>query len=240
MKEVITRRGQYPPIKEPPASARADASPIRTFGQAVKRRRLKPADRLSLRPTSAYTLFETVLSLVVITLISLGVAAVMQAAAYGTSSQREWRRVAVRGRQVQARLNDTIRDARAILAVSNTYLVLWTGDSTRNDQVNLSELQLIELTGSPPALVSYTPGSLSSNPTYAPTVNFYTTARSAVTGGQLVGQTWSGHVSNTRFVLDNAAPTAARLVTWSLTFTDQQVSEPIIGCAALHAPGTPQ
>lgn len=192
-------------------------------------------------PSAAgYTLFETVLSLVVISLISLGVAAIIQTAAYGTSAQRELRRVAIRERQLQARLNDAVRNARAVLAVSNTYLVLWTSDANANNQVNLSELQLIEVPAGSTSLVSYTPGTLSSDPVYAPTVNFYTTARAAVTGGQLVGKSWCSNVSSPRFVLDNATPTAARLVTWSLTLTHQQVSEPVIAAAALHAPGTPQ
>lgn len=192
------------------------------------------------RCRTGFTLFEMMLSLVVISLISLGVAGVLQTAVYGTSAQRELRRVAVRGRQLQARLNDSIRDARAVLAATNTYIVLWTGDIERNDQVNLNELQLIELTAGTSTLISYSPGSLGSNPVYPANSNFYTVARNAVLAGQLVGTPWGESIAATRFSLTPPTPTAARLVTWSLTFTNAQVNEPLIGSAALHAPGTPQ
>src|SRR5689334_1045094 len=92
-----------------------------------------------------FTLVELLLSLITTAFIGLAVAMILQTAAYGTSTKRDARRIAVRSESTRDRMNDAIRNARAVLASGSTYLVLWMGDSNKNDQVNLSELQLIEL-----------------------------------------------------------------------------------------------
>jgi type II secretory pathway pseudopilin PulG len=188
----------------------------------------------------AYTLVETLVALMVLSLVALGVAAILQAAAYGTSSQREVRRTAVRGELAHGRIDDAIRGARAVLAAGSGYIVLWTGDANTDTHVNLSELELIELPAASTTLTAYVGTYAPGDPVYAAGSDFYTVAQSAKAGVNFPATTWATNISGLTFALDNAAPALARLVTWSLTLTDRQLSRTVAGGAALRAPGQPQ
>jgi hypothetical protein len=181
------------------------------------------------------------IAMMVVTLIALTVAAILQTAAYGTSSQREVRRVVVRSEQVQTRIEDAIRDARAVLGFGSGYVVLWTGDTNPDGQVNRSELQLIELPAASTTLTLYTGQYASGEPAYAASSNFSTVAQSIKSSGYFPGTTLSTNVAGLTFTLDYpSTPTLARLVTWSLTLTDQQVSQVVAGSASPRAPGQPK
>ncbi len=57
--------------------------------------------RMRVDPTRrAVTLVELIISLLITSMVALGVAAILQAASYGTSSRREIRRIVVRTQQV--------------------------------------------------------------------------------------------------------------------------------------------
>jgi len=192
----------------------------------------------------AMTIVEVLMSLIVVSLISVGVAAMLYAAGYGTSSQREVRRVAVRTQQVRLRLDDAIRNARQILAAGETsaghaYVVLWRGDTndedTNKDKVNLSELELIELPDGSTTLTAYTAPSPGTDTAYENDSDFYQMAQTAKSGGVLVGTTWAENISAFGITLDEAAPADARLVTWRFTLTDQELSESLVGCISLRA-----
>lgn len=186
-----------------------------------------------------FTLIETLVSLMVISLIALGVAAILQTAAYGTSSQRDIRRTVVRGEQVYARIQDAIRNARAVLASGDGYLVLWTGDANADNQVNRSEIQLIELPAGSTALTSRIGQYVAGEPVYPASSDFYAAAHSAKSSGYFPETPWAGDVSNLSFTLDSPGPTA-RLVSWSVTMADGAVSRTLKGGASLRAPGEPE
>lgn len=188
----------------------------------------------------AYTLMETIIALVVSALISLGVASILQTAAYGTSSQRDIRRVVVQGEVVHERLDAAIRNSRAVLASGNGYVVLWTGDSNPDSHVNLSEMQLIEVPTGSTTLSAYSGVYTVGDPVYATSSNFYTVAQAAKAGSSFPRTTWATNISNLTFKLDNATPILSKLVTWSLTLTDQQLKQTIVSGALIGVPGQPR
>ena len=191
------------------------------------------------------TLVELILAMMITALLSAGVASMLYAAGYGTSSRREVRRVAVKSLQLQKRFEDAIRSARAVLASGQVatgygFVVLWTGDTNADDQVNLSELQLIELPNGTTTLQSCQPSPSATDVTYPADANFYSVAQTAKASGNLVPVTWSNGISDLTVTLDNPTPVMARLVTWRLTLTDQAISEQLCGAANLRSPSSPQ
>lgn len=197
----------------------------------------------------AMTIIEVSMSLIVVSLIAVGVAAMLYAAGYGTSARREVRRVAVRTQQVRLRLDDAIRNTRQILAAGETsaghaYVVLWRGDSndedTNQDKVNLSELELIELPDGSSTLMSYIATSPTTDTAYESDSDFYQVAQNAKSGGDLEGTTWAQDISDFGITLDEATPADAQLVTWRFTLTDQDLSETLVGCIWLrvHSPAS--
>ncbi len=187
-------------------------------------------------PKRGTTLSELLVALTVTGLVALAVAGILQAASYGTSSKREVRRLVVRSEQLRNRIDDTVREARAVLAGGtdlngNTYLVLWRGDtnnvSTNQDKVNLSELQMLEWSAAASTLSSYTPATTPNPDTaYEVTADFHAAAHA------LPATVWAGSVSGFSTTL-NQAPPMTRLVTWSITAASDLVSERVSGSAAL-------
>jgi hypothetical protein len=193
------------------------------------------------------TLAELIVAITITTLIAAGVGSILFAASYGTSSRRDVRRLAVRSAQERQRIDDAIRSAAAILAKGSSYIVLWTGDTRSNNQVNLSELQLIELSGT--TLNSYTtvwPSGWSqatidaADTTYAANTDFYTTTQTAKSGSNFPGTTWATSASNFTITLDSATANLAVLVTWKLTLTNDLVSESLVEATALRNHVVPQ
>lgn len=169
-----------------------------------------------------------------------GVAAILQTAAYGTSSQREIRRTVVRGEVVRARLDTAIRNARAVLASGNGYIVLWTGDTNPDTHVNLSEMLLVETSAASGALTAYAWPFVTADPVYAASSSFYALAIAAKSNSSVRRATWATGISGLTFKLDNTSPTLAKLVSWSLTLTDQSLDRVLVGGTSLGVPGQPR
>lgn len=201
------------------------------------------------RRRSALTIPELIISVTITSLIALSVAGILHAAGYGTSARRDVRRVAVRAEQVRDRINEALRSARAVLASGPGYVVLWTGDTRRNDQVNLSELQLIELPAGSSTLSSYRtrfPAGMSqaaidaADVAYAANSNFHSIAQAAKTGTYFKPTIWATGVSNFTPVLHGATPGETNHVTWSLTLTVGTLTETLAGAGTLRRQGGPQ
>ena len=186
--------------------------------------------------TRAYTLVETLLALVVVALIGVAAAAILQTTAYGTSAQRDTRRLVVRGEAVHTRLDTAIRNARAVLAAGSGYIVLWTGDTNADGHVNLSELELIEVPSGSTTMTDYVGQYAAGDTVYTTSTNFYNVVQALKQGGanpNFPPTTWATGISGLTFTLDNSTPMLAKLATWSLTLTDQQATRTIISGATL-------
>ncbi len=182
------------------------------------------------------TLIEVLISLMVVSLLSLGMAAMLQAVGYGSDARREVRRVAVRAQQLRLRLDDAIRTAAEILATDeSSYLVLWRGDENdedaNQDAMNISEMQLIELQAG--VVVSYTVPNPASDVIVARGANYRQTI---LNHGNKVAVPWATGISGLSIRLD-AAVDEARLVTWRCTLTDQQLTEVLASSVARRPHG---
>jgi hypothetical protein len=190
----------------------------------------------------ATTLPELIVGLTVTALVALGVASILQAASYGTSSRREVRRLAVRVHEVRSRVDSAIRSARAVLATGNGYIVLWTGDTRADGHVNLSELQLIELspTNQLTSYVTRFPASWTqaqidaADVSYSPSADFASICQTAKNGSYFPGTLWSNDGSNFTVAPDKTPVQQAKLVTWSLSLASDLIAEPLVGSSALR------
>lgn len=178
------------------------------------------------------TIIEVMISIVVVSLISLSIAAMLHVAGYGTDARREVRRLTVRSQQVRLRIDDAIRNACQVLndsddASDNAYnhLVLWQGDLNDDGKTNLDELELILIVND--QLIRYTVNrDTAIDSDYVSTI---------LNHGDRVASPWATSVSEFSVVLDNVDPALASLVTWSATVTDNDLSETLIGTMALRA-----
>jgi type II secretory pathway pseudopilin PulG len=187
------------------------------------------------------TLLELLISISVTAFIGLGVALILQAAAYGTSTKRDARRVSVRAETLRDRLDDAVRNSASFLASGTNYLVIWQGDENDDTQVNLSELQLIELNTTTQTLTSYVATlPVGTDTAYAATVDFNSTTQTLKGNGTLTGTTWATGISAVTFTLDNVTPQQAVLLTWSVTLNNGTQTEPVSGAVSLRQPLTPQ
>lgn len=210
---------------------------------------LKPRQHHRRRLLRGSTLPEVVIALVITAMVGMSVAAILQAASYGTSSRREVRRLTVRRHQVEKRLNAAIRNAAAVLASNSTALVLWTGDANGDTHVNFSELCLIELPVSSSTLSMWRttfPAGWNqtqrdaADTTYAVGADFAAAAQTAKSNAYFVQTPWTGGASSLQVSLQPVTPQAAMLVSWRLTLTDELLTEPMVGAAALAAHTNPE
>lgn len=193
------------------------------------------------------TLVELLLGIMITAMIATGVAVVLQAASYGTSSKREVRRLAVRTQQLRHRLDESARAARAVLAFGESegakYIVFWKGDTFGNDedQVNLGELQMVEWSPDTREVICYEaltepePDTL-----YAPSDDFRSAILSAATSGRLIDSGWADNVSSFSLEADSADPATARLVTWRFELVDDLLTQPVVGVVALRGANPPE
>ena len=196
----------------------------------------------------AVTLAELIIAMIITSMLALGVASILYAASYGTSSRREVRRIAVRSQQLRTRIGDGVRNSRAVLASGvavngNKYLVLWKGDSNSDDkdQVNLSELMMIEWVASSEELIACEAASPPAPDTvYAAGTDFHAAMLQARTDGDVTDTYWSQGITAIDFTLDQVTPALARKVTWDVTMADQLLSETIVGTGSLRSYAPPE
>lgn len=184
------------------------------------------------------TLVEILISLVVVAMLSLAVAAMLFAAGYGVDARRDVRGLAVRVQQTRLRFDDCLRSAQQILATDEaTYIVLWNGDHNRTganrNTINLTEMQLIEYANG--VLTSYTVPAPATDTTYSGNENLRAAIKNSTAK---VARPWATGVSSISIAVDDNDLTQAGLVTWRLTLTDKKLSEALVSTVALRAGGS--
>lgn len=199
--------------------------------------------RIRRRRRDAFTLVELLLALTISALVSAGVAAMMVAVSYGSSSDRDMRGLLVKSRTIDARINAAIRSSRTILETGTDYLVLWMADTRQNDAPNLSEIRLIERNGSD-ELNSYKadfPDGWSeeqieaADTQYQVSDDFLAATTAAKATGYFPASLWATDVTAIEFVLDTADPTTTKLASYRVTLQDGDMTETAIGAASLRS-----
>ncbi len=200
------------------------------------------------RPLRAFTMVELLLAIAITGMVSVAVATMLVAVAYGTSSDLDLRSVVVTGKVVNGRVDSAIRASRAILEIGTDYLVLWTGDTNPNgasDAPDLAELRLIERDNGTNELRSYAFSESwsqaqidAANASYALAGNaagfFQTATAAAKTAGSFQPTKWASGVTAAQFSVDGADPVTNRLVSYQLTLGVGDLSEVVVGATSIR------
>lgn len=191
------------------------------------------------------TLAEVLMALMITALIATTVTAALAAVSYGTSSQRDWRRLAVREYKLRTHLQESVCRARAVLASGTTgggsYLVLWKGDREQaDDKVNLSEIQYIAWVEGSAKLSSYEAQSIPDpDPAYEADADFYQIALQKVQDGTLAEHRGSEDVTAFEITVD-APGSQAAMLTWTMQINDGSLTKSLTGVAALRGHRPPE
>lgn len=113
------------------------------------------------RVLRAFTLVEMLLALAMSAAIGTMVVLILGAAESGVSAAHDTRREALGRLVVEERLGEVARESAIILALRDDHCITWTGDGTRDQMVNLSELRRIQWNPESREVVVFeAPGSL--------------------------------------------------------------------------------
>jgi hypothetical protein len=196
---------------------------------------------------------ELIIALAITAVTAAILSILIAATALGTTTQQDGRRGLVREQSIKAQFSDAIANARCILDAGPNYLVYWTGDQTgaitpANGAVNLSELRLLEVDTATHTLNLYTcqwpagysnASILAADQTYAANTPWYTAAQSAKSTGYFSPSAIASNVTGMTVSLDAASPTAAKLVTIAISFTDGPTARTVLVGETLETPQVP-
>jgi prepilin-type N-terminal cleavage/methylation domain-containing protein len=202
------------------------------------------SQRFGVKPRRGFTLVELILALAVSALVTTAVSAMLLGVSYGTSARRELRGAVVRGETIDGRIAAAIRSSRAVLEAGPNHLALWRADTRENDGPDLSEITLIER-GSDGTLKAYgfpttwTPSQIdAAEANYMlsgnPPGHFLAAASSAKSAGWFVPTLWGNSISAVSFTLNASDPANITLVSYRVTLQTGDLSDTIIGSAAVR------
>ena len=152
-------------------------------------------------------------------LVGLAVAAMLQAAAYGSSSGTELRDLIPAHRVPAARIRDLLNTSDRVFAVSATEVVLWYEDLNNDGVAQSKELAWLRYDAGAQKLVVEKPDpSFSISVPVTAVTNFAFTRWGFNFAGNMQVQDWAENVTACSFVGDVAAPDT-RLLTWRITLS---------------------
>jgi hypothetical protein len=192
---------------------------------------------------SGLTLIELILAVASTALIALAIATMLFAMAKGTSSRTDLRSVVVKHKTLTARFDAAVRSSSAVLARGSDYVVLWMGDTRENGAPNLSELRRIEYDAAGNTIVSYTAeltGTAAqieaADTTYQFSDNFEAITAGLKGDDEFPAETWATRVSGWTVTLNDATATDATLVRYRFVLAADELTDTVVGAAALRAP----
>jgi prepilin-type N-terminal cleavage/methylation domain-containing protein len=191
------------------------------------------------RHQSGLTLLELMLALAITGVIGLGVATMLLATSQGTASRTDLRAAVVKHKTLTGRFDASVRGSTMVLAHGSNYLVLWTGDTNGDGLPRLSELRRVEwnTTANANTIVSYkAPSTLAaaSDTAYALSDNFATITSALKGTSNFPAEVWATGISGWTVTLNHATAANATLVRYRFVTTSSEVSDDIVGAAALR------
>lgn len=189
-----------------------------------------------------FTLLELMLATAATAVIALAGAGMISALTYASSEQRDLRAIVGKSLTVGERLGAEIREARAIVGVSNDLIILWQSDLNDDGLLQLSELIIIEHNPDNQTLETWTiaPGSLDLPLDLALDLPVVTELYKAlpVLGVSLSSTNWAYGVSDFQVETDNLTPIDVGLVSYRITFSEGSLSETFTSAAAIRDGGS--
>ena len=188
------------------------------------------------------------IALTITAMVAACIAIMVNSVAAGTTGAQDGRRHLVRMQALESRLLGTIHSARCILAAGNGYIVYWTGDANCDNNLQLSELGMLELdnTGTLQQYTTAFPGNFSlaqiatANTSYAANTSWYAAAQTAKGTGYFQATAVAHNVTSFNVTLDNVTPTAAVLATFTMQLSDGQVTRSGMIAGAIRNLQVPQ
>ncbi len=195
------------------------------------RRPADPRRRRSRRRNAAgLSLIELTLALAGTALVGTAVAAMLQAAAYGSSSGTELRDLIPAHRVPAARIRDLLNTSQQVYALSATEVVLWYDDLNDDGVAQSKELAWLRYNAGAQKLVLEKPNPLFPvNVAVTAATNFAFTRWGFNFAGNMQVQDWAENVTACSFIGDVAAPDTG-FITWRITLSVGGKSE-----AQVHA-----
>jgi type II secretory pathway pseudopilin PulG len=190
------------------------------------------------RRPGGFTMMETLLAIMLSSLVGLVVASMLGAVGSGTQAQNDIRRASVKRQVAIARLGAALRGGTMVLGGNGEHLVLWKGDVRDNDLPNLSELLRVEWDPETKELWMYqAPPTLTDgqDTPYALSTNFSNVTASLAGSAQFPGRVLLQGVSDWNLELDQDVFQQARLIRLHLTLEQPSGPEPAVIVVALRA-----
>ncbi len=201
------RRGALSPATGTRAAARG-------VGRGVRRR------------CAGLTFAELMLAIVITSLVAMGVASMMLAVTYGTTTHTGLRDNMVRLKMMTGRIDAALRNARMVLASGSNYIVLWNDDTHANGVPDLSEITYIERNSATNTVTCYKVAIASgttqatinaSDVTFTFADNFATQMTTNKNNGKLTGTLWGTGVTALTFTPNNATVQSSTFVSYRMT-----------------------
>lgn len=189
------------------------------------------------------TLVELMLAISGVALIGLATAGMLSAAASATKSTRDLRSLVVKQAVLKSRIDAELRSSRSLLAADGGSLLLWLDDYNDDGSPNLNEIQILEWNSVAGSFicyaVSFPAGWTSAQLAAANTVitvgsPVSSTFASLKANAYMTSTTWGTSITNFQYTLDAASAATARLVAYRITVKTGDLSDVVIGTAALR------
>ena len=186
------------------------------------------------------TLIETLLAMVGVAVIGMAMASFLFATSHATETSKDMRGLVVKHKTCGARLNAAIRSSAMILDQGTDFIVLWIKDSDESGTPHLAEIRRIERDAVTRQLRSYVaPSTLApaDNAEYDLAATDFNAATNAIKGtANFPVELWANGVTNWTISLDDSDPQLAVLLSYRVTVQSNDLSEIVIGAAALRTP----
>lgn len=191
---------------------------------------------------SGLTLVELLLTIASTALIGAAIAAMLTAVSYGTETGKDMRSLVVKNKIINARLTAAIRNSQMVLERGNDYIVLWINDDDESTLPNLGEIQYIEYDSANTRVRSYAAdfSGLSEaqiaavNDEYALDADFASSTAPDRGQGHFPAEVWLNDTAAWAVTVNNADEQLASLVSFQLTLSHEQMSDIVVGAAALR------
>lgn len=180
------------------------------------------------------TLLELLLALAGTAVIGAAITMMLTGVAYGTQSSKDMQGLVTRQMALRARIEAEVRESQMVLDQGVGYLILWGEDADKSGTPNKSEIQVIELDAGAEVVTRYAPAVGITDVQYAQGDDLRTITNTYKGEATFPGERWGSGVASFSITLDHVDPQLARLVSFRLGLRGGEVSDTVIGAAALR------
>ena len=170
--------------------------------------------------------------------VAVAISSMLFSVSYGTTSNKDLRKIIVREKITAARVTAAIRESNRVLATGDGFIVLWVNDDDADGQPKLSELRRIERVAVTSSILSYrSPASIApaDDTVFDLATSDFEGETDAVKGtADFPAERWATDVSNWTISINNPTAQLATLVSFRLTLQGNGTEDISIFVATLR------